>query len=77
MILPPYCTSTESALHVESPWIVYEVFRPGFFRPIVQLANTFANDEIEASGVRKRGISSVDVSSDGTHTPVPAYPYQC
>ena len=27
---------------------------------------------IEASGVRKRGISSVDVSSDGTHTPVPA-----
>ena len=27
---------------------------------------------IEASGVRKRGISSVDVSSDGAHTPVPA-----
>ena len=27
---------------------------------------------IEASGVRKRGISSVDVSSNGTHTPVPA-----
>ena len=27
---------------------------------------------IEASGVRKRGISSVDVSSGGVHTPVPA-----
>ena len=27
---------------------------------------------IEASGVRKRGISSVDVSSDGARTPVPA-----
>ena len=27
---------------------------------------------IEASGVRKGGISSVDVSSDGAHTPVPA-----
>ena len=27
---------------------------------------------IEASGARKQGISSVDVSSDGVHTPVPA-----
>ena len=27
---------------------------------------------IAASSVRKRGISSVDVSSDGAHTPVPA-----
>ena len=27
---------------------------------------------IEASSVRKRGISPVDVSSDGAHTPVPA-----
>ena len=27
---------------------------------------------IEASGVGKRGISSVDVSWDGAHTPVPA-----
>ena len=27
---------------------------------------------IEASGARKRGISSVDVSSDGVSTPVPA-----
>ena len=41
-------TSTESALHVESPWVVYEVFRPGFFRPVVQLANMFANDKIVA-----------------------------
>ena len=41
-------TSTESALHIESPWIVYEVFRPGFFGPVVQLAHMFANDEIVA-----------------------------
>ena len=41
-------TSVESTLHVESPWIVYEVLRPGFFRPVVQLANIFANDDIEA-----------------------------
>ena len=41
-------TSTESALHVESPWVVYEVLRPGFFRPVVQLANMFANDKIVA-----------------------------
>ena len=41
-------TSTESALHVESPWVVYKVFRPGFFRPVVQLANMFANDKIVA-----------------------------
>ena len=41
-------TSSKSALHVESPWIVSEVFRPGFFCPIVQLANMFANDEIVA-----------------------------
>ena len=27
---------------------------------------------IEASGVRRQGISCVDVSSDGAHTPVPA-----
>ena len=46
MILP--LTSAESALLVKSPWIVYEVLRPGFFRPVVQLANMFANDEIEA-----------------------------
>ena len=41
-------TSTKSALHIESLRIVFEVFRPGFFRPIVQLANMFANDEIVA-----------------------------
>ena len=41
-------TSAESALHVESPRIVYEVFRPGIFSPVVQLANIFANDEVEA-----------------------------
>ena len=46
MILPG--TSAESAFHVKSPWIVCEVLRPGFFRPVVQLANMFANDEIEA-----------------------------
>ena len=41
-------TSTESALHVESPWILFEVFRPGFFRPVVQLANILTNDKIVA-----------------------------
>ena len=46
MILPG--TSAESAFHIKSPWIVCEVLRPGFFRPVVQLANMFANDEIEA-----------------------------
>ena len=40
--------TSESALHVESPWILFEVFRPGFFRPVVQLANIFAKDEIVA-----------------------------
>ena len=41
-------TSTKSALHVESPRIIFEVLRSGFFCPIVQLANMFANDEIVA-----------------------------
>ena len=41
-------TSTKSALHVESPWIVCEVYRSGFFSPVVQLANILTNDKIVA-----------------------------